>query len=74
MLKPLSDIILGVNKKTKEEVIATINSDIPVKEVYEEIDMNKETELVAVITAAIMASMNGSLDDGLVVRSIRRKK
>ena len=30
--------------------------------------------IVAVITAAIMASMNGSLDDGLVVRSIRRKK
>jgi Na+-transporting methylmalonyl-CoA/oxaloacetate decarboxylase gamma subunit len=74
LLKPLSDLILGVNKNTKKEVIAEVTSNDSVIEVYEEVDMDKESELVAVITAAIMASMNVSLDDGLVVRSIRRKK
>ena len=71
LLKPISDLILGVNKKTTPEIATPITSDT---EVYEEVDMDNETELVAVITAAIMASMQGSVNDGLVVRSIRRKR
>ena len=72
LLKPLSDLVLGVNRnKSSDEVIATENA---ISDAYEEIDMDNETELVAVITAAIMASMVGTTNDGLVVRSIRRKK
>ena len=31
LLKPLSDLILGVNKNTKEEIIVTTSPDIPHK-------------------------------------------
>ncbi|MBE5935471.1 MAG: hypothetical protein E7262_06735 [Lachnospiraceae bacterium] len=71
LLKPLSDMILGVNKK-KDTVVVT--EPVVETEVYEDVDMDNETELVAVITAALMASMSGETNDGLVVRSIRRKR
>ena len=72
LLKPLSDFILGVNKKTITDEVAPVNN--AVTEIYEDVDMDKEKELVAVITAAIMASMECCTTDSLVVRSIRRKK
>ena len=75
LLKPLSDLILGVNKKTfNEEIRINDSTTSTTIETYEEVDMDNETELVAVITAAIMASMEGTTSDGLVVRSIRRKR
>jgi Na+-transporting methylmalonyl-CoA/oxaloacetate decarboxylase gamma subunit len=44
-------------------------------EVFEEISVTDNAELVAVITAAIMASMENEVPlDGLIVRSIRKIK
>ena len=43
-----------------------------VEEVSEEQDMTDDTELVAVIAAAIAAA-EGTTTDGFVVRSIRRR-
>ncbi len=73
LLKPFSDLITGgFKKKTK---VVTNDSKIDEQEVVAtEVDMDNETELVAVITAAIMASYqdNNYTPDGLVVRKIRR--
>lgn len=73
LLKPFTDLITGgFKKKTKVETkeATVIDEDA----VASEIDMDNETELVAVITAAIMASYqdNNYTPDGLVVRKIRR--
>ena len=76
LLLPVSEILLGTrtSKKVIDKVGFTEESNV-VDEV-EEIDMASETELVAVITAAIMAnySENNFRPDGLVVRKIRRIK
>ena len=58
--------------RTKEETISIVKEEAAVEETsYEE--LIDDTELVAVITAAIMASMGDEAPaDGLVVRSIRR--
>ena len=72
LLKPISDLIMGGFKK---KVVVQAEEKIEsAKEVATEVDMNSETELVAVITAAIMASYqdNNYTPDGLVVRKIRR--
>ena len=75
LLKPISEMILGTNKKDKKvkEDVAIVQSTT---EDTDEVDMASETELVAVITAAIMASYseNNYTPDGLVVRRIRRLK
>lgn len=43
------------------------------QESYEELDMEKDKELVAIITAAMMAYIESEEDmDGLVIRSIRK--
>ena len=63
------------NSKTKNEVAATKVETVQptqVQEVVEEV-VEDDTELVAVITAAIMASMGDEAPaDGLTVRSIRK--
>ncbi|MCI8408176.1 MAG: hypothetical protein HFJ09_02750 [Lachnospiraceae bacterium] len=62
--------LFGLDKKDepKEEVAAPV-VEIPVEE-----DVTDDTELVAVITAAIMASMGDEAPaDGLVVSSIKRR-
>lgn len=72
LLKPISDLITGGFKK---KVVAPVKENTDVEKVVAtEVDMNSETELVAVITAAIMASYqeNNYTPDGLVVRKIRR--
>lgn len=57
-------------KEKKVEVPVAASVEAPVEETEELVD---DTELVAVITAAIMASMGDEAPaDGLVVRSIRR--
>ena len=66
-------MLFGGNKKKVEEVVVPVAATTEVKE--EELSENlvDDTELVAVITAAIMASMGEEAPaDGLVVRSIRR--
>lgn len=75
LLKPLSDLFInGFNKKDKLEVATTTNTEVNSTNDIEEVDLNSETELVAVITAAIMASYqdNNYAPDNLVVRKIRR--
>lgn len=65
--------LLGVDKKNakKDEAPVAAAKEEPVVEDDE--DLVDDTELVAVITAAIMASMGDEAPaDGLVVRSIRR--
>ena len=61
------------NKKTMttSETIDTVVNEIIEKENAE---LNNDTQLVAVITAALMAYLGDEApNDGLVVRSIRRK-
>ena len=73
LLKPISDMILGTNTKKVEDKVNLVQAN---EEDAQEVDMASETELVAVITAAIMASYseNNYTPDGLVVRKIRRLK
>ena len=60
-----------VNRKADEN--PRIVKEVSVEEVSDE-ELIDDTELVAVITAAIMASMGEEAPaDGLVVRSIRRR-
>lgn len=70
LLKPISDFFTGAHK-TKPTPVAHLDNK---PNVVEEVDVDNETELVAVITAAIMASYESSnyTPDGLVVRRIRR--
>lgn len=63
--------LFGLEKKEekKEDVVAESVATAPVEE-----DVTDDTELVAVITAAIMASMGEEAPaDGLVVSSIKRR-
>jgi sodium pump decarboxylase gamma subunit len=73
LLKPVSDLIEnGFKKKVAPvQVVPT-----PRNEQIEEVNIDNETELVAVITAAIMASYEEKSykPDGLVVRRIRKIK
>ena len=63
--------MLERNQKTPE--MAVNNTPVAESTVEEEEELVDDTELVAVITAAIMASMGDEAPaDGLVVRSIRR--
>ena len=63
------------NKKSNKDLVAsstdTVLSQIEEKEEVENVELTDDLELVAVITAAIAASM-GTSSDGFVVRSIRR--
>lgn len=75
LLKPISDLFMhGFNKKVDADEVKTVQPIATNNGVSEEVDLDKETELVAVITAAIMASYqdNSYTPDGLVVRKIRR--
>jgi len=66
--------LLGSDQKNKTKSEAPVAAAKEETVVYEdEDDLVDDTELVAVITAAIMASMGDEAPaDGLVVRSIRR--
>lgn len=64
---------LLTRKEVNEKEEPVVN--IPVVQAELEEDLAEDTELVAVITAAIMASMAEEAPaDGLVVRSIRRRR
>lgn len=59
--------VKGESTKAVDKVLTSISQ-------YEDINLSDDKELVAVITAAIMASMGSSApQEGLVVRSIKRK-
>ena len=77
LLLPISGLILGTYSPKKKKVSDSLSVvEDSHDEIVEEVDMASETELVAVITAAIMASYseNNFTPDGLVVRKIRRIK
>ncbi|MBE5948139.1 MAG: hypothetical protein E7261_03815 [Lachnospiraceae bacterium] len=63
------------DRKANKDLVAsstdTVLSQIEEKEEVESVELTDDLELVAVITAAIAASM-GTSTDGFVVRSIRR--
>lgn len=59
-----------LNGKKKETVVMQPEPSLPVVE-EQEVDETDDLELVAVITAAVAASLNTSSDQ-LVVRSLRR--
>ena len=62
--------LFGLDKKEETPAVATT----PTTPVVEEEDVTDDTELVAVITAAIMASMGSEApEDGLVISSIKRR-
>lgn len=64
-----------LERKQKAEEIVEQSNVQAVEQVVEEENLVDDTELVAVITAAIMASMGSEVPaDGLVVRSIRKVK
>lgn len=61
--------ILGLEKKESVEIAKEVREESSVEE-----DVTDDTELVAVITAAIMASMGDEAPaDGLVISSIKRR-
>lgn len=63
--------------RMETQVNSVINYETSEKEteVFEEVSATDNAELVAVITAAIMASMENEVPmDGLIVRSIRKIK
>ena len=65
--------LLGVDKKDEKKNEAPVAAAKEEPVVEDDEDLVDDTELVAVITAAIMASMGDEAPaDGLVVRSIRR--
>ena len=65
----------NTNKETQKEPAIEYGTSMEVSKDSEEISITDNTELVAVITAAIMASMgNEAPKDGLMVRSIRKIK
>lgn len=74
LLKPISDTILGTRTVKKVTESEGFIADVELSNEEDEVDMTSETELVAVITAAIMASYSelNYAPDGLVVRRIRR--
>lgn len=65
--------LVGGKKKTETTQVETTVVSAPVEEVVEDEELVEDVELVAVITAAIMASLGDEApEDGLVVRSIHR--
>ena len=69
---------LAKKKEAKTDIAAAAVtntvSQIEAKEEVVEEDLTDDLELVAVITAAIAASMGTASTDGFVVRSIKRNK
>ena len=61
------------SKKPKQEEIKTAAVDHNIAQIIEKEEQADDTELVAVIAAAIAASQGASSTDGFVVRSIRRR-
>ncbi len=74
---PKLEAALAKKKESKTEIaetaVANTVSQIEAKEEAVEEELVDDLELVAVITAAIAASM-GTSTDGFVVRSIKRNK
>lgn len=69
----VSKLFGGKPSKKVEEKPSAVVKEVSVEETSDE-ELIDDTELVAVITAAIMASMGEEAPvDGLVVRSIRRR-
>lgn len=69
----VSKLFSGKPSKKVEEKPSAVVKEVSVEETSDE-ELIDDTELVAVITAAIMASMGEEAPvDGLVVRSIRRR-
>ena len=71
LFKYIPAIENALKKKPKEVEKEVVEAPV-VEEVSEEQDMTDDTELVAVIAAAIAAA-EGTTTDGFVVRSIRRR-
>lgn len=74
-LKFLPMIVDGFKKKdeTKIALRQTVDTTLSQIEAKEQANLIGDTELVAVITAAIMATMGDNVPgDGLVVRSIKK--
>lgn len=70
---------LQAKRKAKKEEAAKASASVGIDNAVEQIAANEENladdlELVAVITAAIAAFEGSAPSDGLVVRSIRRRK
>lgn len=71
LLKYVPELLTKKETDKKEELVVSI----PSVQAEPEEELTDDTELVAVITAAIMASMAEEAPaDGLVVRSIRRRR
>ena len=71
LFKYIPAIENALKKKPKEVEKEVVEAPV-VEEISEEQDMTDDTELVAVIAAAIAAA-EGTTTDGFVVRSIRRR-
>lgn len=72
LFKFIPKIQAAFSKKKEEPAAATATPAAPAEPVIVEEEETDDLEIVAVITAAIAASM-GTTTDGFVVRSIRRK-
>lgn len=73
LLKFVPALVQKLTKKEKKEVDSSIEEVVRTTETSQE--LVDDLELVAVITAAIMASKgNEGAEDGFVVKSIRRRK
>lgn len=72
LIQVLSKMVESIEAKNKPVVpIATSKEDEPIPVVEQVVNLTDELELVAVITAAIAASM-GTTTDKLQVRSLRK--
>ncbi len=71
----MSKAVHSIEGKGKEKEAPAVKAPapVPVAPVVEE-EVADDLELVAVITAAVAASMGSSSTDGFVVRSIKRAK
>ena len=70
LIKYVPALLNGTSKKKKEEAPVPAPAAVPVQETVQAAD---DTELIAVIAAAIAAA-EGTTTDGFVVRSIKRRK
>ena len=67
--------LMNGKKKKKTETAESIDRAVESIVANEEAELSDDLELVAVITAAIMASMGDEAPaDGLVVRSIKKRR
>lgn len=70
----ISKVQANAEKKAKEEKAVETAQNTVTQESAQEVSAADDTELVAVIAAAIAASENAASADGFVVRSIKRRR